>query len=42
MYCIKWFIMQVFMYIKKSEKKILYTNLDIARTWVVTASSREA
>ena len=29
-YCIKWFIMQVFMYIKNSEKKILYTNLYMA------------
>ena len=30
MYCIKWFIMQVFIYIKNSEKKILYTNLYMA------------
>ena len=30
MYCIKWFIMQVFIYKKNSEKKILYTNLYMA------------
>ena len=30
MYCIKWFNMQVFIYIKNSEKKILYTNLYMA------------